>query len=169
MKCRKNHNPDEIEGFWSTCEISWVILRCSGDHHLHYCHCCCTHSVHRTVRVCQQASSGEAQFSSRPFFDRPREESVSRVVCPILVEDASFCDSRNTALLTSQRNSPHPRDTVPFNSHICSPWSHFSWSLSCLPLPIRVSMALYDEDLECTTYTTDCSSGSMTRILVSSP
>ena len=146
-----------------------MILRCSGDHHLHYCHCCCTHSVHRTVRVCQQASSGEAQFSSEPLVDRPREESVSRVVCPILVEDASFCDSRNTALLTSQRNSPHPRDTVPFNSHICSPCPCFSYSLSCLPLPIRVSMALRDEDLECTTYSSDCSSGSMTRILVSSP
>ena len=80
----------EIEGFWSTCKMSWMIMRRSGDHHLHYCHCCCTHSVHCVIRVCQQASSGEAQFSSEPFFDRPREESVSRVVCPILVENSSF-------------------------------------------------------------------------------
>ena len=102
----------EIEGFWSTCEMSWVILKRSGDHHLYYCHCCCSHSVHRTVCVCQQASSGEAQFSSEPFVDRSREESVSRVVCPIFVKDASFYDPRNTSMLTSQRNSPHPRDTV---------------------------------------------------------
>ena len=159
----------EIEGFWSSCIRHREGMSYSRYHGLcdfrfgSFSCCCCI------VRVCQQASSGEAQFSSRPFFDRPREESVSRVVCPILVEDASFCDSRNTALLTSQRNSPHPRDTVPFNSHICSPCPCFSYSLSCLPLPIRVSMTLGDKDLECTTYSSDCSSKSMTHKLVSSP
>lgn len=102
----------EIEGFWSSCirlceEMSYSCYHRLCDFHFGYSSCCCCF-----VCVCQQASSGEAQFSSEPFVDRSREESVSRVVCPIFVKDASFYDPRNTSMLTSQRNSPHPRDTV---------------------------------------------------------
>lgn len=115
----------EIEGFWSTCEMSWVILKRSGDHHLYYCHCCCSHSVHRTVCVCQQASSGEAQFSSEPFVDRSREESVSRVVCPIFVKDASFYDPRNTSMLTSQLpTSKRYGSTATFVLHVLTSRAH---------------------------------------------